>query len=62
MTVGSRRPEPVSNGQIARLAIELWQRLDGPTGFPRHLEDRVGLRLPVAIHDVPDLSCARVAA
>lgn len=62
MIGGVGAAEPVSDGRSARLAFELWHRLGGADGFPRSVEDGVALHLPIAIHDLPGLSCARVAA
>ena len=52
---------PAAAGHVARLALEFWQRASGPSGFPRDPEPLIALHLPVAVHDLTDLTYARVA-
>ena len=49
-------------GQIARAAMQYWQLVGGPAGFPRDPEPLIALHLPVYVHDLPELTCARAAA
>ena len=51
-----------ASGQVARAALEFWRLAGDPPGFPRDPEPLIALHLPVAVHDVPELTCERAAA
>jgi hypothetical protein len=53
---------PPSEGHIARLAAEFWQRCGDPPGLPRDPEPVIPRRLPVAVQEVRGLSSARAVA
>jgi hypothetical protein len=62
MTSGSFAAASPHAGRIARLALEFWHRAGDPPGFPRDPEPSIPLQLPVAVDDVPALTCGRAAA